>query len=229
VSRAAAPPIAAPPRGLIAESAAHGLRGSLIVLEGIDGSGRSTHVRLLEDALRYRGRGVTRASIGTSAIAGEPIRKAKRDRSAGPVETTLLYAADLAERIEQQVLPALGAGLVVLADRYAYTPMARAEARGLDRAWLEDVFSFAMRPDAVLFLDVDPGTAIDRRGDANQALSDEAAGGYRQFEERLFGTFEEYVDRYRFTRVSGGGTIRAVEARLERTLMPLLGERPGRG
>jgi dTMP kinase len=186
-------------------------------------------VRLLEDVLRYRGRGVTRASIGTSAIASEPIRRAKRDRAAGPVETTLLYAADLAERIEQQVLPALGAGLVVLADRYAYTPMARAEARGLDRAWLEDVFSFSVQPDAVLYLDVDPETALARREGAHQPPPAHAAAGYREFQERLYGSFVEYVDRYRFSRVSGAGSIRAVEARLERAILPLLGERTGRG
>ena len=142
------------------------------MLEGIDGSGRSTHVRLLEDALRYRGYAVTRTSIGASAIAGEPIRRAKSDRTSGPVETTLLYAADIAERVEQQIMPSLGAGLIVLADRYVYTPVARAEARGLDRSWLEAVFRFAVPPDAVLFLDVDPATAIPRRGDPTAASKD---------------------------------------------------------
>jgi dTMP kinase len=217
--------VASAPAGLVAEPGGHGLRGSLIVLEGIDGSGRSTHVRLLEDALRYRGRGVTRASIGTSVIAAEPIRRAKRDRTAGPIETTLLYAADLAERIDQQILPALGAGLVVLADRYAYTPMARAEARGIERAWLERVYSFAVQPDAVVFLDVDPETAISRR-EASEQLAADATEGYREFKDRLFDTFVVYVDRYRFRRVSGEASIRVVAARLERVVMPVLDERP---
>jgi dTMP kinase len=215
-----------PPDTLIARPRGHGLRGFLIVLEGIDGSGRSTHVRLLEDVLRYRGHAVTRASIGTSAIAGEPIRQSKTDRSSGPVETTLLYAADIAERIEQQILPSLGAGLVVLADRYAYTPMARAEARGLDRAWLEGVFSFAVAPDAVLFLDVDPRTTFARREPSTDIqLSRDALTSYRRFQEQAYTCFDTYADRYAFRRISGGGTISQVERRLERDVLSLLGER----
>jgi dTMP kinase len=215
-----------PPGGLVVRPGGHGLRGRLIVLEGIDGSGRSTHVRLLEDTLRYRGHAVTRASIGTSAIAGEPIRRSKADRSSGPVETTLLYAADIAERIEQQILPSLGAGLIVLADRYTYTPMARAEARGLDRDWLEAVFSFGVAPDAVLFLDVDPTTTFARREPSPEGrLSRDALASYRQFQEDVYACFDAYADRYQFRRISGNGTIQQVERRLERDLMSLLGER----
>jgi dTMP kinase len=221
---------------LRASPGGHGLKGTLVVLEGIDGSGRSTHVRLLEDALRYSGRAVTRTSLGTSAIAGDPIRRAKRDRRAGPVETTLLYAADIAERIEQQILPALGAGLVVLADRYVYTPMARAEARGLERHWLDETFGFAVAPDAVLFLDVDPATAIARRADATAhahepghdlRLSAGATEGYRQFQDRLYACFNAYAETYNFQRVPGSGSIRQVQARLQRTALAVVDKRKG--
>ncbi|HVA85788.1 MAG TPA: hypothetical protein VNF73_05625 [Candidatus Saccharimonadales bacterium] len=219
-------------RGLFVRPAGHGLPGRLIVLEGIDGSGRSTHARLLEDVLRYRGRGVTRTSLATSVLSAEPIRRAKRDRASGPVATTLLYAADLAERMEQLILPALRAGLVVLADRYAYTPMARAEARGLDRAWVEKLFSFVVPADLVLFLDVDPATILQRRplqptvdpyeAGADLRLSADVLEGYRLFQDRLYRCFSRYVERYGLRRVPAAGTIHQVERGLERAALALI-------
>ena len=142
----------------------HGQPGLFIVLEGTDRAGRSTHVRRLEQQLRYRGRGVTRTSLATSILTARAIRSAKRERRMDPVETALLYAADLAERIEQVILPSLRAGLVVLADRYVYTPMARAATRGVDPAWLDWLFSFAPAPDLTLLLEVDAETALARQG-----------------------------------------------------------------
>ena len=126
----------------------HGEPGALVVLEGIDRSGRSTHTRGLEERLRYLGRGVTRTSLGTAQLAGPAIRAARAARSVDARTMTILYAADIAERIEQVIAPALRAGLVVLADRYVYTPMARAAVRGIDEAWLGRLFSFAPPPRA---------------------------------------------------------------------------------
>lgn len=222
---------------LVARPGAHGHPGALLVLEGIDGSGRSTHARLLEDFLRYRGRAVTRTSLATSGLAGEPIRRAKRDRRAGPVETTLLYAADIAERNEQQIIPALRAGLVILADRYVYTPMARAEARGLDREWLRALFGFAIAPDGVLFLDADAATTIARRearpldpyeGGFDLNLSSDALEGYRLFQARLYACFLGYAEAFGFARVPATGSIAQVQRRLERAALAILDARAPR-
>lgn len=221
---------------LVARPGGHGHPGALLVLEGIDGSGRSTHARLLEDYLRYRGRAVARTSLATSELAGEPIRQARRDRRAGPVETTLLYAADIAERTEQQIIPALRAGLVILADRYVYTPMARAEARGLDGGWLRSLFGFAVAPDAVLFLDADPATTISRRagpldpyeGGLDLNLSPDAREGYRLFQDRLYGCFLGYAETFGFGRVPASGSIGQVQRRLERASAAVFDARPPR-
>src|SRR4029078_10643804 len=148
------------PRVPGARPGAHGEPGVLLVLEGIDRSGRSTHVRRLEEHLRYMGRGVTRTSLASSLLSGDRIRAGRRDRHAHPLETALLYAADLAERIEQVIVPSLRAGLVVVADRYCWTPMARAEARGVDGDWLDALFAFVPPPDAVLFPDVDAAASL---------------------------------------------------------------------
>ncbi len=216
--------------GLVVRPRGHGLPGTLVVLEGIDGSGRSTHARMLEDRLRYQGRGVTRTSLATSATAAEPIRRARRNPRIGPLGTALLYAADLAERTEQVVLPALRAGLVVIADRYAYTPMARAEARGVDRAWLEATFGFVVAPDLVILLDVDPETALARRTaelDPYEAGSDlhlaaDLRESFRLFQARLDACLRRSGERFGFTVISGSGAIGPVERRLERAVENVL-------
>jgi len=224
-----------------ARPGAHGERGVLFVLEGIDRSGRSTHVRRLEEHLRYAGRGVTRTSLASSLLSGDLIRGAKRDRHADPTEMTLLYAADLAERIEQVVVPSLRAGLVVIADRYCWTPMARAEARGVDAAWLDALFGFVPPPDAVLFLDVDAEASLARRADEPDAyeagldlgLSADRRESYRLFGERLYACFDRYAGPAGFTRIRAAAPVEQVGQRVLRVADGVLAARstmaPGRG
>jgi dTMP kinase len=227
-------PIAGPGR--------HGLPGVFIVLEGTDRSGRSTHVRLLEQHLRYGGRGVTRTSLATSILAAGPIRVAKHERRMDPVETVLLYAADLAERIEQVIVPSLRAGLVVLADRYVYTPMARAATRAVDSDWLDRLFSFAPPPDVTMVLDVDAATALARQGrhapgryeaGMDLGLSKDALESFRLFQDRLHEWFERQTPRYNFIPIDARGTPEVVEALIEPAvdaiLDAMLGHRPGPG
>ncbi len=214
----------------------HGLPGVLVVLEGTDRSGRSTHIRLLEQHLRYDGRGVTRTSLATSVLAAEPIRAARHDRRMDPVETVLLYAADLAERIEQVIMPALRAGLVVLADRYVYTPMARAETRAVDPEWLDRLFAFAPPPDVTFLLEVDAVTALARQG--NQALdryeagmdlglSKDALESFRLFQDRLHECLARYAERYNFSRIDARGAPGTVQVSLAPALDALLALRTG--
>jgi dTMP kinase len=202
----------------------------MFVLEGIDRSGRSTHVRRLEEHLRYMGRGVTRTSLASSLLSGDRIRAAKRDRHADPLETALLYAADLAERVEQVILPSLRAGLVVIADRYCWTPMARAEARGVDRGWLDALFGFVPAPDAVLFLDVDAEASLARRSDApdpheaglDLGLSADVRESYRLFGERLYACFDRYAGGAGFTRIPAAVPVEDVGQRVLRAADAIL-------
>ena len=216
-----------------AHPGAHGEPGVLFVLEGIDRSGRSTHVRRLEEHLRYAGRGVTRTSLASSQLSGDLIRAAKRDRHADPIETALLYAADLAERVEQVVVPSLRAGLVVIADRYCWTPMARAEARGVDPGWLDALFGFVPAPDAVLFLDVDAAASLARRIDdpdpyeagLDLGLSIDVRESYRLFGERLYACFDRYAGNAGFTRIAAAAPIEHVGQRVLRTADAVLAAR----
>lgn len=216
-----------------ARPGAHGESGVLFVLEGIDRSGRSTHVRRLEEHLRYAGRGVTRTSLASSLLSGDLIREAKHDRHADPTETALLYAADLAERVEQVILPSLQAGLVVIADRYCWTPMARAEARGVDPAWLDAVFGFVPPPDAVLFLDVDAETTLTRQVDdpdpyeagLDLGLAADVRESYRLFQARLYACFDRYAGPAAFIRIDATAPVEQVGQRLLRAADAVLAGR----
>jgi dTMP kinase len=222
-------PIASP----VARLGAHGEPGVLVVLEGTDRAGRSTHTRLLEQHLRYAGRPVTRTSLASSALAAGPIRASRQGRM-DPIETVLLYAADLAERIEQVIVPALRAGFVVLADRYTYTPMARAEIRGVDGAWLDRLFAFAPPPDVTFLLEVDAATALARQGlgdpDPAEAgldlhLARDVARSFGLFQDRLHDCLIRYAPRYNFSRVDARAAAPIVQAVLEPRLDAVLAGR----
>ena len=131
------------------------LPGRLIVVEGTDGVGRSTQVALLREWLENRGFGVAHTALTRSRLAGEGLRRAKEGHTLGRLTMDLFYATDLADRVENQIIPALRAGFVVLADRYIFSVMARSIVRGVDPAWIRDVYRFAPIPHAVFYLKAD--------------------------------------------------------------------------
>jgi dTMP kinase len=216
------------PEGRLPQAApgGHGEPGRLIVLEGIDHAGRSTQARLLEQHLRYTGRGVVRTSFGGSVIAGELLRRAKTERGWDPSSVVLLYAADLAERLEHVVRPALRAGLTVIADRYAYTPTARAVARGVDRGWVEGLFEFAPPPDIVLLLDLPPSSAAARTS-ADAGVGGRGLPGadriddYERFQTLVAGWFLDAASRLGFTTVPADRAAQTVQASLQAAVGPL--------
>lgn len=128
------------------------LQGKLIVIEGPDAVGRSTQVARLRQWLEEEGHAVLDTGMARSALAGKGIQEAKQGNTLGPVTMTLFYATDFADRLENEIIPALRAGFVVLLDRYIFSMMARAIARGEDRRWIEQVSGFALVPHAVYYL-----------------------------------------------------------------------------
>src|ERR1044071_5925153 len=127
------------------------LQGKLIVIEGPDAVGRSTQVTRLRAWLEQQGHAVLDTGMARSALAGKSIARAQRGNTLGPVTMTLFYATDFADRLENEIVPALRAGFVVLTDRYIFSLMARAIARGEDREWIERVAGFALVPHAVYY------------------------------------------------------------------------------
>lgn len=126
--------------------------GKLIVIEGADGVGRSTHIALLRAWLESRGHAVLDTGMTRSVLAGRGIKEAKQGHTLGRLTMQLFYATDFADRLQNEMLPALRAGFVVLTDRYIYSAIARAVVRGADPAWIRAIYGIALVPDVVFYL-----------------------------------------------------------------------------
>lgn len=159
--------------------------GRLIALEGTDGAGRSTQIALLREWLEARGCGVIHTGLTRGRLAGEGLRKAKQGTTLGQLTLDLFYATDFADRLEAEILPALRAGFVVLTDRYVWSVMARSMVRGMEEAWLRDLYRFAPPPHLVLYLKVATDDLVPR------VL---AKGGFDYWESGM--DFQEERDLY---------------------------------
>lgn len=140
----------------------HGLAGRLIVVEGLDGSGKSTQMELLKEKLEAQGLKVVVTTWNSSDLVSDAVKKAKRSQALTPKTFSLLHASDLADRLDKVIIPALEEGAVVLADRWFFTALARDRVRGMDGAWLRKLYSFAPQPDLTLYYRLPVKTAIGR-------------------------------------------------------------------
>src|SRR5580700_10765181 len=138
------------------------LSGKLIVIEGPDAVGRSTQVTQLRLWLEQEGHAVLDTGMARSALAGKGIARAKEGNTLGPVTMTLYYVTDFADRLENEIIPALRAGFVVITDRYIFSIMARAIARHEDPAWIRHVTGFGLVPHAVYYLRADVKDLVSR-------------------------------------------------------------------
>src|SRR5437667_7706762 len=167
--RTSAPPKTVPPPSIASVSEAlppNGLQrtypGRLIIVEGIDGSGKSTQLDLLRKWLVNQGYLVIFSEWNSSPIVKGITRRGKRKQLLSPMSFSLIHAADFASRTYSQILPALQSGAIVLADRYVYTAYARDAVRGVNRAWLRRLYSFAVRPTLAFYFDVPLEEAVRR-------------------------------------------------------------------
>lgn len=196
------------------------LAGRLIVLEGTDGVGRSTQVALLREWVESKGYAVQSTGLKRSVLAGGGIKDAMRGHTLGNLTSNLFYATDMVDRLEKVIIPALRAGFVVLTDRYIYSIIARAMVRGMDPAWIRDVFGFALVPDAVFYLHADLPHLIPRvlnaRGfDYWESGMDflphrDYYDAFVEYQTRLLAQFEAMVEEYSFHRVDATQSIRQV-------------------
>jgi dTMP kinase len=138
------------------------LSGWLVVIEGTDGVGRTTHINRLRLQLERMGYAVAETGLTRSDLASRGIRRAKQGNTLGSNAFNLFYATDFADRLEHQIIPALRAGFVMLTDRYVYSLIARAIVRGADREWIKQVFSFSLKPDAVFYMRIDTPELVHR-------------------------------------------------------------------
>lgn len=138
------------------------LAGRLIVVEGADGSGRSTQIRWLVEWLEGNGHSTVQVGLKRSSLVSEELDKAQEGNILSRTTLSLFYATDFADQLENIILPALRAGQMVLADRYIYTLMARDIVRGMDEVWLKNLYGMALVPDAVFYLNVAPEQLVQR-------------------------------------------------------------------
>ncbi|MDA8054072.1 MAG: hypothetical protein M0Z77_00295 [Thermoplasmatales archaeon] len=171
------------------------LKGKLIVIEGPDGSGRSSQVELIKDKLESDGHAVTTTGLKRSELIGAGVLAAKQKLPVGQKTLALFYAADFADRLEHHIIPSLEAGSIVIADRYIYTLIARSVVRGINRKWTNDLFGFAIVPDQIFYLDVSPDKLFHRIFQKYSALDYYEAGADMGLAEDLFDSFIIYQRR----------------------------------
>src|ERR1700674_2486096 len=146
----------------IRHSGGHLLPGRLFIVEGIDGSGKSTQLSLLHKWLEAKGYGVVFSEWNSSPLVKETTKLGKKKKLLTPATFSLIHCTDFADRTERSILPLLKAGAVVLCDRYIYTAFARDVARGMDREWVRELYGFAVKPAAAFYFRVPLATAIGR-------------------------------------------------------------------
>src|SRR5215831_741812 len=208
------------------------LQGKLIVIEGPDAVGRTTQVAQLRQWLEQEGHAVLDTGMARSALAGKGIKVAKGGNTLGPITMTLFYTTDFADRLENEIIPALRAGFVVLIDRYIFSIMARAVARGEDRRWIEEVAGFALVPHAVLYLRADVEHLVQRvvigRGafDYWESGMDLRFGpdmyeSFVRYQRRLIRALDSMVTPYGFTIVDASQPIPKIFRELQRQIAKL--------
>jgi dTMP kinase len=209
------------------------LPGHLIVIEGADGVGRSTHIELLQGWLEGHGFAVATTGMVRSALTQKGIEAAKEGHNFDRTTMALFYATDLADRIENEIIPALRSGFIVLADRYAYTMIARGAARGLDREWLARLYGFALVPERTFFLRLDPDELIRRtlrRGGEldywesgrDIGLAPDLYTSFRKYQSLILEEFDGMAERYGFAALDAARTVEEVQAQLREELAGML-------
>ena len=187
----------------------HGIPGKLIVVEGIDGSGKSTQLRLLEKWLRFNNYEVFRTEWNSSEMVKSITSKGKKKANLTPTTFSLLHATDFADRFERNILPLLRAGYFVLADRYVYTAYARDVTRGCNATWVRKVYDFAIKPDAAFYFRVPLDISMDRILSGRPKLKYYEAGmdlnlskdiyeSFRIFQSKIIDQYEEMSKRENF-------------------------------
>jgi dTMP kinase len=210
------------------------VKGRLIVIEGPDASGRSTHIGMITAKLEAAGHAVLNTGLRRSELVSEGIMDAKREHLLGRRTMSLFYAADFADQLENKIMPSLRAGYIVLADRYIYTLMARDTVRGMSKSWSHQLFGFAIVPDLVFYLDVEPEELVHRvfqkntfldyyESGADLGLSDDMYESFMIYQRMIAKQFRNMQKRYNLTIVNGNRPIPEVNADLQKRIDYFLG------
>jgi len=205
------------------------IKGRFIVIEGPDASGRSTQIELLSSKLEADGHAVLNAGLRRSELIGQGILEAKRNFVLGRRTISLFYAADFADQLENKIIPGLRAGYIVLSDRYIYTLMAREAVRGISSSWSRNLYGFALRPDIVFYLDVDPNELVHRVFKKNSyldyyesgtdlRLSDNMLESFVMYQKLLRKEFRRMQQRYNIVSINGNRSVSEINEDLQKRI-----------
>jgi dTMP kinase len=205
------------------------LSGKLIVVEGADGSGRSTQIARLVKWLEGCGHATVQVGLKRSTLVKDELDQAKQGNILSHTTMSLFYATDFADQLENIILPALKSGFIVLADRYVYTLMARDLVRGMDERWLRNLYGIALEPDAVFYLHVPPEQLVQRalakyaaldywESGMDLGLSRDMFDSFLKYQTLMAQTFQRLQKLYRFTVVDGNRPIEDIYLELQRKI-----------
>jgi dTMP kinase len=209
-------------------------RGKLIVVEGIDGSGKSTQISLLSQWLRSRGFAVAFSEWNSSPLVHETTRRGKKKEMFTPTTFSLIHATDFADRTERYILPLIRAGAIVCADRYAYTAFARDVARGVDPKWVRNLYSFALRPNIAFYFKTPLDVALSRILGGRDALKYYEAGmdlklsrdvedSFRVFQGRILTEYESMSEEMGFHVIDATQSIEDQQREMRAIVLKELG------
>ena len=212
-------------------------RGRLFIVEGIDGSGKSTQLTLLAQWLRSEGYPVVFSEWNSSPIVKKTTSRGKRKRLLTPLTFSLIHATDFSDRVEREIVPALKAGAIVLADRYVYTAFARDVARGVDPGWVRSLYRFAVVPTTAFYFRVPLPVALKRILSARPKLKWYEAGmdldlhsdveeSYTTFQGRILEEYERLVREFDIHVLDATLPVEVQQKMLRRAILPRLGPVP---
>ena len=213
----------------------HSLPGRLFIVEGIDGSGKSTQLSLLHRWLESEGHAVVFSEWNSSPLVKNVTRRGKKKKILSPMTFSLIHATDFADRTEHQIVPPLKAGSVVLADRYMYTAFARDAARGVNREWVRSLYGFAVKPTVAFYFRVTLDEAIRRihasrsgikyyEAGADVGLADDLEESFRLFQGRIIEEYESMVEEFGLVVVDASLPIEEQQARMRQVVAEALTE-----
>jgi dTMP kinase len=212
--------------------------GRLFIVEGIDGSGKSTQLTLLAEWLKSEGHTVVLSAWNSSPIVKVTTSRGKRRRQLTPLTFSLIHATDFSDRVEREIVPSLKAGAIVLADRYVYTAFARDVVRGLEPSWLRSLYHFAATPTRAFYFRVPLETALHRilsgrpklkwyEAGMDLGLHTEPPESYRIFQSRILVEYEKLVQEYRLDVMDATQPVEVQQRLLREAIRPHLPEPRG--
>ena len=210
----------------------HHYDGTLVCVEGIDGPGKSTQLALLRDWLKDINQDVIYTEWNSSELISQTTKLAKKKNMLSPRTFSLLHAVDFADRLKQVIAPALKAGFIVLADRYAYTAFARDVARGVDPNWVRGVYDFAIKPDLAVYFDIDPKTSLERicsnrapkfyEAGMDLKISNDPYESYVIFQPRVIEEYKNMLGEFGIVKLDANDTIHKKQVEIRKMLKKIL-------